>query len=226
MLGLVLGQIAEQGFVRAYMIGGARGDFAGQLLLNRPLSWAIVALIALTLGAPLWRAARRRRPSGGGDVATPSPGGARGDRAGALAAAGFLLAGAYAVTHSLAMTPMAAVFPRTVGMALAALSAAQLARLLTGRGAGAAHDQASLAGAGRRAALAAIMLVWALAFPVLGFAVTSLAATVALSAAAQFERMTPGALATRAAAVAAMVGAFHWLMTAVLNIPMPQAWLF
>jgi putative tricarboxylic transport membrane protein len=45
VLGLVLGQIAEQGFVRAWMIGGARGDFMGQLIINRPISWAIVALI-------------------------------------------------------------------------------------------------------------------------------------------------------------------------------------
>jgi putative tricarboxylic transport membrane protein len=58
VLGLVLGQIAEQGYVRAYMIGTARGDFAGQLLLGRPISWAIVGLILLTLAAPLWRALR------------------------------------------------------------------------------------------------------------------------------------------------------------------------
>jgi putative tricarboxylic transport membrane protein len=48
----VLGQIAEQGFLRAYMIGGARDDLAGQLLFDRPISWAIVALILLTLCAP------------------------------------------------------------------------------------------------------------------------------------------------------------------------------
>lgn len=52
VLGIVLGQIAEQGFLRAYMIGSARGDFGGQLLFNRPISWAIVALILITLCAP------------------------------------------------------------------------------------------------------------------------------------------------------------------------------
>lgn len=61
VLGLVLGQIAEQGYVRAYMIGSARNDFGGQLLFDRPLSWAIVALIALTLSAPALQALRARR---------------------------------------------------------------------------------------------------------------------------------------------------------------------
>jgi putative tricarboxylic transport membrane protein len=61
VLGLVLGQIAEQGFMRAYMIGGARDDFAGQLLFDRPISWAIVALILITLCLPLIRRLRPRR---------------------------------------------------------------------------------------------------------------------------------------------------------------------
>jgi len=60
VLGLVLGQIAEQGFVRAWMIGGARGDFLGQLILNRPISWAIVALILITVCLPLFKTMRRR----------------------------------------------------------------------------------------------------------------------------------------------------------------------
>ena len=67
VLGLVLGQIAEQGFMRAYMIGGARGDFAGQLLFNRPISWGIVALIVLTLCVPAYkhlRAVRRAKIGG------------------------------------------------------------------------------------------------------------------------------------------------------------------
>jgi putative tricarboxylic transport membrane protein len=61
VLGLVLGQIAEQGFVRAWMIGSARGDFFGQLLLSRPISWGILALILLTVFLPLLRRALSRR---------------------------------------------------------------------------------------------------------------------------------------------------------------------
>lgn len=61
VLGLVLGQIAEQGFVRAYMIGSARDNFGGQLLFDRPISWAIVALIAITLLLPVFGRFRGRR---------------------------------------------------------------------------------------------------------------------------------------------------------------------
>lgn len=61
VLGLVLGQIAEQGFMRAWMIGGARDDFLGQLLLKRPISMIIVALIVVTLTMPLLRAWLSRR---------------------------------------------------------------------------------------------------------------------------------------------------------------------
>lgn len=61
VLGLVLGQIAEQGFMRAYLIGGARGDFMGQILFNRPISWAIVALILLTFCVPLIKHLRARQ---------------------------------------------------------------------------------------------------------------------------------------------------------------------
>lgn len=61
VLGLVLGQIAEQGYVRAYMIGSARNNFGGQLLFDRPLSWGILVLILLTLSVPVLQALRARR---------------------------------------------------------------------------------------------------------------------------------------------------------------------
>ncbi|WP_281354894.1 tripartite tricarboxylate transporter permease [Chelativorans xinjiangense] len=65
VLGLVLGQIAEQGFMRAYLIGGARGNFGGQLLFDRPISWAIAALILFTLCVPVFKHFRtgRKKPT-------------------------------------------------------------------------------------------------------------------------------------------------------------------
>ncbi|MDZ5695923.1 tripartite tricarboxylate transporter permease [Chelativorans sp. M5D2P16] len=58
VLGLVLGQIAEQGFMRAYLIGRAQDNFGGQLLFDRPISWGIVALILITLCVPIIRQLR------------------------------------------------------------------------------------------------------------------------------------------------------------------------
>ncbi|MEF2548352.1 tripartite tricarboxylate transporter permease [Aurantimonas sp. E1-2-R+4] len=52
VLGLVLGQIAEQGFVQSYLIGNAQGNVPG-MFFARPISLAIVAFSALTLFYPL-----------------------------------------------------------------------------------------------------------------------------------------------------------------------------
>ena len=63
VLGLILGRIAEQGFVQAWTIGSATEDLAG-MFFGRPISLAIIAFIALSLFYPLLRArwmGRRRK---------------------------------------------------------------------------------------------------------------------------------------------------------------------
>ncbi|HET8729218.1 MAG TPA: C4-dicarboxylate ABC transporter permease, partial [Alphaproteobacteria bacterium] len=61
VLGLVLGQIAEQGFVQSYLIGNAQGGVLS-MYFGRPISMAIIALALLTLLYPFivarWRARR------------------------------------------------------------------------------------------------------------------------------------------------------------------------
>ncbi|MBK6981599.1 MAG: tripartite tricarboxylate transporter permease [Betaproteobacteria bacterium] len=52
VLGLILGTIAESGFVRGYLIGQARGAPIAEFF-NRPLSMAIMAFIVLSLFYPL-----------------------------------------------------------------------------------------------------------------------------------------------------------------------------
>lgn len=52
VLGLVLGQIAEQGFVQSYLIGNATNNVLGTFFA-RPISGAIIALAVLTLFYPL-----------------------------------------------------------------------------------------------------------------------------------------------------------------------------
>jgi len=62
VLGLILGTIAESGFVQGYLIGNARGNALAEFF-TRPLSIAIIAFIVLGLLYPLV-AARRLRPPG------------------------------------------------------------------------------------------------------------------------------------------------------------------
>lgn len=60
VLGLVLGQIAEQGFVQSYLIGNAQQNILG-MFFGRPISIAIIAFSLLTLLYPVVMAARAAR---------------------------------------------------------------------------------------------------------------------------------------------------------------------
>ena len=62
VLGLILGPLAEQGFVQAWMIGSAKQDLFG-MFFGRPISIAIIAVAILTLMYPVLarRKERKRR---------------------------------------------------------------------------------------------------------------------------------------------------------------------
>jgi putative tricarboxylic transport membrane protein len=69
VLGLILGAIAERGFVQGHLIGGARGNIWAEFFA-RPISLGIIAFILLGLLWPWWvarRAGRRRMVDGGAD---------------------------------------------------------------------------------------------------------------------------------------------------------------
>ena len=75
VLGLILGPIAEAGFVQGYLIGNAQGSVVGYFFSN-PISLAIIAMIALTLlWPPISERMRRRRearkPTGRSEGARP-----------------------------------------------------------------------------------------------------------------------------------------------------------
>jgi putative tricarboxylic transport membrane protein len=55
VLGLILGRIAEQGFVQAWTIGAATDELA-KMFFGRPISLAIIAFILISLFYPLVRA--------------------------------------------------------------------------------------------------------------------------------------------------------------------------
>ncbi|KIT16244.1 tripartite tricarboxylate transporter permease [Jannaschia aquimarina] len=59
VLGLILGPIAEQGFVQAWLIGNASGDLWGQYF-GRPISLGIIFFTILTLTWPWWSDRRAR----------------------------------------------------------------------------------------------------------------------------------------------------------------------
>lgn len=226
VLGLVLGQIAEQGFMRAWMIGGARGDFMGQLLLNRPISWVIVALILLTMMLPLLgRRASRRLATlnlAGDNAVRPTR---EVDRAGLVGSVAFLGLAIVMLMQARGLSTMAAAFPFAIGGAMALLSVLQILRSLRGQG-GINAEGGSVGTTMRGFVLAATMLGWALIFPHLGLFVTSLVASTILMLTGQFGRLTMRRLATYLACLLAMVVIFYLTLDRVLNVPLPQALLF
>lgn len=60
VLGLILGPIAEQGFVQGWTIGAATGNLTG-MFFGRPISQAILAFTLVTLILPPLMARRRAR---------------------------------------------------------------------------------------------------------------------------------------------------------------------
>jgi putative tricarboxylic transport membrane protein len=223
VLGLVLGQIAEQGFMRAWMIGSARGDFMGQLLLNRPISWGIVGLIALTLSLPLLRKLLMRRKVRAAQAVESRPARVL-DLPGLTGAAVFVLLGACILFQARHLSTLAAAFPVAVGGAMVVLSVLQFIRSLRGGGMN-GLETATDDGTGRGLVLAVTMLVWAVVFPYLGMFTTSLVASVVLMLTGQFGHLTGIRLLAYLTSVLVMVSAFYLLMVRVLNIPMPIGFL-
>ncbi|WP_299357941.1 tripartite tricarboxylate transporter permease [uncultured Paracoccus sp.] len=227
VLGLVLGQIAEQGFMRAWMIGGARGDFMGQLLLNRPISWGIVGLIVLTLSLPLLRLRTARRlaaQSYTGTETRTAPPDREVDTAGLIGAVVFLGLGLWIVLQAQGLSTLAAAFPFAVGGAMILLSGLQIVRSLSG-GATESMEGGSDDGTGRGLVLALTMLGWAVIFPHLGMFTTSLAACVILMLTGQFGPLSRRHLVIYLFSVVVLVSAFYLLMVQVLNIPLPVGML-
>jgi len=64
VLGLILGTIAESGFVRGYLIGNARGEPVSEFF-TRPISIGIIVFIGLSLLYPVLMGRRRARKAAG-----------------------------------------------------------------------------------------------------------------------------------------------------------------
>ena len=246
VLGLVLGQIAEQGFVQSYLIGNATNNLLG-MYFGRPINLAIVAAALVTLLYPYWAESRRRRrraltTAEGLSVAAPQV--AAGEttidpetlarlrsrrRTGTVVLAVLIGAvAALAFVQARGMTPMGAVFPATISAALMVLSLALLAQQLfaAAPATGIEAERTGPRGNLRRVGVVAVMILWAAIFPELGFAVTGLVAFLALILIAEYDRLPAHAWLLRVVVAGAVVAGFWWLMADVLLLRMPRGLLF
>lgn len=234
VLGLVLGSIAEQGFVQTWLIGNASGRLP-EMFFGRPISIGIIFAALVTLAFPIWsdwKAKRHKQleavPFAEDDAgASIAPEVKTRDLPGITFAAAFALLGLLIWTGASGMSMLGSVFPRTIAVVLGLFSVVLIVQNMR-RPAGLA-DGAVFAlepGGRRRLLLGAVLMVWVFLLPEIGFLVTSFAAFVMITVIADYDRPSLRTWSIWIAAGAAICAGFWWLMANVLLLRMPAGLLF
>jgi len=152
------------------------------------------------------------------------PGAPRRDRAGVVFALGFVTLGAAMLWGARGMTPLGAVFPTTIGVAMMALGAVLLIAAWLGR-TRPPPPPASAESTPRRVGLAVVMGLWALAIPVVGFFATSAVAFAGLVLIANHHGWSRRRLVAYGAAGLVLLVGFYVLFVELLNVPTPRGLL-
>lgn len=233
VLGLVLGQIAEQGFVQTYLIGNAQNAIP-EMFFGRPISLAIIAGAVLTLFYPLFASRFIKEPTSIPPEQKAAPQAVAAtphyrDIGSMILAVLFIALGAYALLETPQMTPMGSVFPTTIATVMILLSLALLAIHIRrpARPAGTAGSEGGAkASTVRRIAVTVVLGLWTVAIPLTGFFVTSLVAFWALIAVANYDGLSIRTAIVYAVSGAVIVAGFYLLMADILLIRMPKGIMF
>ncbi|MXQ06289.1 C4-dicarboxylate ABC transporter permease [Alphaproteobacteria bacterium GH1-50] len=222
VLGLILGRIAEQGFVQSWTIGSAIGDLWGQFF-GRPLSMVIIALTCLSFIYPFWPRIRAAMAKDRvrAELAPRADSAAVARDALAIGAMGVVAAGALWLSFDL--NPDAGVFPRTIATGMLALCILALILLfLTGR----VTEETTEGSWPRRIAVPAVMMGAAFLVPILGFATAGILMGLALIVISQFESQSARAWTIQAVSVAVVILLFSVAFREALSVPLPQGMLY
>ncbi|NKX65529.1 C4-dicarboxylate ABC transporter permease [Labrenzia sp. 5N] len=233
VLGLVLGSIAEQGFVQTWLIGNASGRIP-EMFFGRPISIGIICVALLTLLFPIWsewKAKRRRQLEVAGAVVEDAgagiePEGKTRNLPSMVIAALLIALGVWTYTVAGSMSPLGSVFPKTISVALMVFSAMLIVQHIRRPAGPASTNPAFDSGTRRRTALGAVMMAWVIAMPEIGFLATSLVAFGLIMAIADYDRPAVRVWLIWSAAGIAICTGFWWLMANVLLLRMPAGLLF
>lgn len=229
VLGLILGSIAEKGFVQGWTIGDAMGNVAGQFF-GRPLSLVIIVLAILSAAYPAFpwmhRQLRRRREAG--PAATPpppsgEPASLRGRAFDAVALAAFGAVAVLVIVQARSLNPEAAVFPRTVAWGMLGFTLLAAVRLVLLKR---AAEPRAAEGIARVALVPAAMLGAVALIPTLGFAAGGVAMALVLMAASFHRSEGGGRVVASAIGVVAVVLLVTLAFRQLLSVPLPQGSLF
>ncbi|MBN8184723.1 tripartite tricarboxylate transporter permease [Roseibium aggregatum] len=233
VLGLVLGSIAEQGFVQTWLIGNASGRIP-EMFFGRPISIGIICVALLTLLFPIWsewKAKRRRQLEVAGAVVEDAgagiePEGKTRNLPSMVIAALLIALGVWTYTAAGSMSPLGSVFPKTISVALMVFSAMLIVQHIRRPTGPASTNPAFDSGTRRRTALGAVMMAWVIAMPEIGFLATSLVAFGLIMAIADYDRPAVRVWLIWSVAGIAICTGFWWLMANVLLLRMPAGLLF
>lgn len=234
VLGLVLGSIAEQGFVQTWLIGNATGRLP-DMFFSRPISIGIICAALLTLLYPIWSdwKARRRQQLDAAHAPVTDAGTAivaevkTRDLPSIAIASVFTALGVWIYSMAGGMSPLGSVFPRTISAVLVVFSLVLIIQHLRRPATRAGGERGTFdTGARRRTALGVVMVGWVLLMPEIGFLATSLTAFGIIMLIADYDRPAARTWVVWAAAGFAICTAFWWLMANVLLLRMPAGLLF
>ena len=223
VLGLILGRIAEQGFVQSWTIGDAMDDLWGQFF-GRPLSLAIIAMTLVSFIYPFVPQIRRLfRPATAEPAPNPAPASLQKIGADLVTFGVFGAIGLVVLVQAAGLNPEAAVFPRTIAMGMLVIVAIAVARLFL------IHqviDEPSTGSTSRRISVPAIMLLAVFAMSTVGFALAVLLMALALIVPAQHGRISGTGATTLAIAVAGIILIFTFGFSEILSVPLPPGQIF
>ena len=216
VLGLVLGKIAEQGFVQTYLIGSAQ-DRVLEMFFGRPISIGIIICAVFALVFPLW-AARKKKTESQDVVVDHKPS--------TVVVTGLILATCGVLlsqTESISM--LGAVFPTAILYAVIGLCVLLLIKV-TMSGNSVSFAALNVIPSARQVAVVVVIGLWTTLMSTLGFALSSGLAFIGIMAVASFDKPSPKELITNLVAAVVIVGGFYLIMSEVLNLRMPQGILF
>ena len=241
VLGLVLGQIAEQGFAQTWLIGNSTGNLMG-MYFGRPISMGIIVAAILTLCYPFyaeWRAKRRHgtpltelaaeaeaHPVGldAAEMQEAAQAPRIRDNGAMIFGMIFVAIGALVLFDTQGMTPMGSVFPRAIAILLGVLSLVMIWLAYSGRSVRAPAPEPATSSR-RRIGLGIVFGLWVFAIPFLGFASSGLIAFLAMMMLAEHEDQ-PMAIWLRRVLISVAVVALFWLlMSKLLLLRMPAGLL-
>lgn len=236
VLGLVLGMIAEQGFVQTYLIGNSSGQLM-EMFFGRPISMGIIVATMISLLYPIVSEYRSKKRS---IVDIPAQAiekahdidlqietkKAKIDLLGIIYALGFIILGSLMIAGTKNLSPLGSVFPLTIAIIMIVLSVMLIGFAIVKKSSHVKTPKEDKHANLHRISLTFAMLAWVFLLPVLGFFVSSLLAFFAIMFIADYDKPSLKVWLVWALTGTLIVGAFWWSMTHILLLRMPSGLFF